>query len=81
MAVELKDQLRAISQMLAGEHAGLSSPIIDALSRAAMQLKKRKGKSGDLAARLQNYARDLKQPGEINLDDLIATLNKAADRV
>jgi hypothetical protein len=81
MTIDLKKQLRALSQVLAGGHCGLSGTTIDALNRAAAHIVKQQGKPDDLTARLRGYARDLEKPGVIKLDDLIATVDEAADRI
>jgi ABC-type transporter Mla subunit MlaD len=82
VSIELKQQLTAIAETVAGGHAGLSRATIDALNRAAAQLRSQGDKSDDLAARLGDHARALGKPGEnFSIDALINDLREAADRV
>jgi hypothetical protein len=81
MSVELSEQLRAIAEILAGGHAGLSSPVLSALENAATRLENEKGKSDDLVVRLRGHANALSRPGAVPLKDLVETLNEAAERV
>jgi hypothetical protein len=81
VGIELKQQLTAIAETVAGAHAGLSGAAIEALNRAAVQLRKQ-NKPDDLAARLGKHARALAKPGEtFSVDALVSDLRKAADRV
>jgi ABC-type transporter Mla subunit MlaD len=82
VSIELKQQLTAIAEAVAGGHAGLSGAVIEALNRAAAQLRKQKDKPDDLAARLGDHARALGRPGEsFSIDALASDLREAADRV
>jgi ABC-type transporter Mla subunit MlaD len=81
VSIELKQQLTAIAETVAGGHAGLSRATIEALNRAAAQLRKQ-DKPDDLAARLGDHARALGKVGErFSIDALASDLRKAADRV
>jgi hypothetical protein len=80
VSIGLKQQLTAIAETVAGGHAGLSRATIEALNRAAAQLRKRGDKP--LAARLGDHARALGRPGEtFSVDALLNDLREAADRV
>jgi hypothetical protein len=82
VSIGLKQQLTAIAETVAGGHAGLSRAMIEALNRAAAQLRKQATKPDDLAARLSDHARALGRPGEtFSVDALVNDLREAADRV
>jgi hypothetical protein len=82
VSIELKQQLTAIAETVAGGHAGLSRATVEALNRAAAQLRKPGDKPDDLAARLGDHARALAKPGEtFSIDALVSDLREAADRV
>jgi hypothetical protein len=82
VGIELKHQLRAIAEALAGGHPGLARAYIDALNRAAAQLGEQCGKSDDLAARLRDHAQVLGKPGvAYSTDALVKALHEAADHV